>query len=137
MLYQDLIGAISDETKYTRREIRKILRVMARIMREELSSGRDVQIYGVGKWHNKPAAPKEARNARTGERIRLPARRRVKFTPCEALSEGVRASVVVFHDVDLQAKFGLKKKKEKKEPDHGKVWRRYRSEESSQGEEGG
>ena len=135
MLYQDLIGTIADETSYTRREIRKILRVMARITRSELCSGRDVQIYGVGKFHNKPAKARMARHPITGAPLPIPARRRVKFIPSEPLIEAVRQSVVVFQDVDLQERFGLTKK-QNKEPDYGKVWRRYRHEESPQRKNG-
>jgi nucleoid DNA-binding protein len=133
MEFQDLVIALSDETHYTRREIRRILRVFAKVVREGLSDGLDVKIPGLGRFENVPSAARSGRNASTGERFVIPPSRRVKFVPCDKLRVGVKESVDLFKEESLARRFGLPRKEKKR----GEVRSRDRPQEGPEGEEGG
>jgi nucleoid DNA-binding protein len=135
MEYQELISVLSDETKYTRREIRKILRLFAKHVRKALGDGRDVHIYGLGKLQNCPAKARVARDPRTNgaKPMIVPATRRVRFIPSDDLKAIVQASITLFKEENLELRFGLPRKEKR----HGKVRSRDRSEEGTQGKEGG
>jgi nucleoid DNA-binding protein len=144
MEYQDLINKVSSETHYTPREIRKLLRTMTRIIRDAVAEGRDVQIYGLGRFKNLLAKAKEVRDPKTGGRMILPERRRLKFSPCDEMAEAIDRSALVYRPVPVEARFGLDKIKAPtrgmdiiKGDRRGKIRSGHRSGEGSEGKEGG
>jgi DNA-binding protein HU-beta len=132
MEFQDLVVALSEETRYTRREVRTILRAFAKVVREGLSDGLDVKIPGLGRFENVHAAARSGRNATTGERVPIPPSRRVRFVPCDALRDGVKRSFDLFKEESLSKRFGLPRK----ERPRGKVRSRDRPKQGAQREEG-
>jgi nucleoid DNA-binding protein len=132
MEYQELVTVLAERTHYTRREIRQILRLLVKTIRETLEDGRDVHIYGLGRFQNLEARARSGRHPITGERIPIPARRRIKFEPIDEFRDAVRASAELFKKESLEARFGLPRKEDR----HGKVWRGDRSGKSAKGKEG-
>lgn len=132
MEYQELITNLAADTKYTRREIRKILQMLAQHVRAALKDGRDVHVYGLGKFMNLPSAARVGRHPITGDRIDIPATRRVRFIPADDLKTSVQASDVLFKEENLELKYGLPRKEKKR----GQVRSRDRPKEGAQGKEG-
>ena len=117
MDYQELIVNVATETGYTKREIRHILRVLARTIVENVVSGRDVQIWELGTFKNLPAKARVGRHAVTGDPIPIPEGRRVKFEPMRKFKSRVRRSLTLLRGDSLEMRFGLPRK----EKSRGKV----------------
>lgn len=117
MEYQELVIALANRTNYTKREIRSIIRELSLLIKETIQDGRDVQLWGLGRFRNVPARARVGRNSITGEPVSIPATRRVKFEPNVPFRDGVRKSAVLFKKESLETKYGLPKKEKR----HGKV----------------
>lgn len=131
MTYMQLITRLSDDTKYTRRELRAILRHTAKIITEALSGGQRVQWDAVGAFINVPEGAHHVRNYKTGERYWTKPRRKVKFKPCDILRNKVRRSVELFQDTEASEQYLPKKEHS------GKIRSGDRPKESGTGEAGG
>lgn len=101
MTYSELVTKVSEETNYTKREVRKLLRIVAATIHNALTGGQNVKWNTVGTFFNVPAAPHSVRNYKTGERYWTKARRRIRFKPCTTLKFGVRNSVILFQEPDV------------------------------------
>lgn len=55
-----------------------------------LTSGDDVRIHGFGSFTLKERAARTGRNPRTGESVKVPARRVVRFVPSTTLSASLK-----------------------------------------------
>ena len=130
MEHADALRKLAADTKYTEYELRKLFQRYAFYVREALVSGQDVHINGVGKLRNLLCKPRLGRNPRTGERVHIPERRRVKFKTCLQLEIAMRAAANPLKTDPIE-QFGITKIKET--PD-GKVRRRTRS---PKGKDGG
>jgi nucleoid DNA-binding protein len=111
MEFQELICLVSEETTYTRREIRNIMRVLVKIIRKALGEGRDIHLQELGYLRNVRQAPRKGRNKTMGKIVDVPETRRLRFCPCPVLRKEVRASQVLFAEEDLAKRFGLAKEK--------------------------
>ncbi|CAB4131720.1 HimA Bacterial nucleoid DNA-binding protein [uncultured Caudovirales phage] len=100
MTYTQLVAKISEETNYTKREVRKLLRTVAMTIRGSLTSGQNVQWSNVGTFYNVPEGAHHVRNYKTGERYFTKPRRKIRFKPCTDLKYEVRRSVVLFQEAN-------------------------------------
>jgi len=132
MEFQELVTELSNQTNYTKREIRHILRLLVKLIVENIVNGRDVQIWGLGRFRNLPAKARTGRHYITGARIDIPASRRLKFEPIIEIKNRVRESISLFKKESLEAKYGLPKKEKR----HGKIWSSHRPPQSTQRKEG-
>lgn len=117
MEYQELVITLAARTSYTRREIRNIVRALSRVIKETLEDGRDVQIWGLGRFRNVGARPRVGRHPITGDVIHIPATRKVKFEPNTTFKNNIKDSAVLFKKESLETKYGLPKREKR----HGKV----------------
>lgn len=62
---------------------------IASFIRDSLRKGYKLPLLGLGKLYVRESKARMARNPQTGEEIRIPARKRVRFTPAKALKEAV------------------------------------------------
>ncbi len=62
---------------------------IATFIRDSLRKGYKLPLLGLGKLYVRESKARMARNPQTGEEIRIPARKRVRFTPAKALKEAV------------------------------------------------
>lgn len=129
MDHRSLVYEIAERTKYTRKEVSIILRLVAKVVREELIDGRDQAIRGLGLFVNAPFGRRIGGDPRTGERIVIPPSRRVRFKPTIRLLRAVKNSITIFQDVDLEKRYLPEGTK------HGKVRSRDRSEEGRAGKD--
>jgi len=117
MELMDIVCEVSKRTRYTRREIRKILRVAASIVKEELSHGRNVSWRGMGRFENVYRKACIARDPRTHGKttMHVPPGRRFRFVPCKEIVALVKKSKEHFQQTKPEERYLPKEKR------HGKV----------------
>lgn len=87
MKQEELIAIIAEETNVTKTEIRQHLQLIIKHVFEELEKGNQVEIKGYGKFVVATIGGYEGRNPRTGERIMIPASKRVRFITAKKFRE--------------------------------------------------
>jgi len=127
MTYQQLIVHVAEGSSYTKRELRKILRLVSSAICNELAGGGEVVWNGLGALKNVPKAPHLVRNVFTGEHYKTKPSRRVKFTPSAKVRKQVRASIHLFQEPDLVQRYLPKE-------NSGKIRSTDRPNKSGQGE---
>jgi nucleoid DNA-binding protein len=111
-----LVGTLRNRTHYTTREVCRFLDILSEILQGELAAGGQIYLRGIGRFTPHQAGPWQSRDPRTKEPMVVPAKWRVKFTPCPALRDKVEHSPKLYKEDDLLKKYGLDK-----EEDDGKV----------------
>jgi len=86
----DLIRAMARRLGWTQLKTRLTYDWMVQTMREILARGERIMISDFGVFEVVERKPRSGRDPRTGERIRIPARREVVFRPAPALKALVR-----------------------------------------------
>ena len=89
MKYSELIGEIASEAGTSQRQTAEVLSVLRDTISQELASGGEIVIPGVGKFVLSHRAERKGRNPQTGEVITIPARQAVRFKPAQALKNAV------------------------------------------------
>ena len=91
----ELITALSERNKVTRKETEDALAAITDIITEELSKGERIVITGFGTFEVSNRAEREGRNPKTGEPMTIPATKAPKFKAGKLLKEAVKAWWVV------------------------------------------
>ena len=87
---EQLITAIAGETGSTKKEAQDFLDAYVSIIIKELASNDNgIQLAGFGSLVVKQRKATTGRNPRTGEEIKIPAKKVVKFSPAKKLKEAV------------------------------------------------
>jgi integration host factor subunit alpha len=89
----NLVESICDEIGLTKKESTAVLDRLFDLMKDELSTGKQVMISGFGKWTVRNKRARVGRNPKTGEKITINARKVVTFKEsntlrCSVNSEG-------------------------------------------------
>ena len=74
-----LINAVAEQTSLTKNEVKKVVVSLFAIGEENLQKGEKVVISGFGVFSVAHVSERVGRNPRTGEQVRIPARRSVRF----------------------------------------------------------
>ena len=74
-----LVNAIAETTTASRSEVKKIVDSLFKIAEETLNSGEKVVISGFGVFSMADVSERVGRNPRTGEEVKIAARRCVRF----------------------------------------------------------
>jgi DNA-binding protein HU-beta len=84
---KDLVDAISSKTSKSRKDSDAFLNAFLDSVKKELKKGGSVNLVGFGSFKvvNRPA--RDARNPRTGEKIKIPARKAPVFRPGKGLKD--------------------------------------------------
>ena len=85
-LYQCILGSCGFRT---RAEAKSFYEGFASLIQSALKKGYKLVLPGLGKIQVRTSKPRIGRNPMTGEEIKIPARRKVRFTPLKALKEAV------------------------------------------------
>ena len=87
----DLINKVynSHQTTLTKKEARKAVETILRIIKSSLENGDDVLLSGFGKFNVKAKSARKGRNPQTGESVMLAARKVVTFKPSAKLREKI------------------------------------------------
>lgn len=74
-----IINAIAANSSVSKREIKEIVDQLFEIAEQALDNGEKVMISGFGVFSVSEVAERIGRNPRTGEKVKIAARRNVKF----------------------------------------------------------
>lgn len=74
-----LVNAIAEKTNASKSEVKKIADSLFDIAEETLNSGEKVVISGFGVFSMAEVSERMGRNPRTGEKVKIAARRNVRF----------------------------------------------------------
>lgn len=90
---EQLISAIAAKTNSTKKEAQDFLDAYVEVVTDALADndneGGGIQLAGFGSLTVRQRKATTGRNPRTGEEIRIPAKRVVKFSPAKKLKEAV------------------------------------------------
>jgi len=78
---RDLAKEVASAHDMTAQTARKIVNTFLETMREEIVSHGRIEIRGFGVFEVVTRAEKEGRNPKTGERVQIAERQRIKFKP--------------------------------------------------------
>tara|TARA_B100000315_G_scaffold101539_1_gene93291 strand:- start:217 stop:540 length:324 start_codon:yes stop_codon:yes gene_type:complete len=81
----DLVDRVYEKVGFTRQEAVEAVDILLNEIKAVLASGEDVRISGFAGFHLKNKKPRNARNPRTGEPIRIRSRRVLTFKPSQQL----------------------------------------------------
>lgn len=83
----ELIAAVAAQTDLNKTAAAAALEAIINTIGRQLKKGDSVTLIGFGSFSTSKRAARVVRNPRTGEELRVPARRVPKFTPGKALKE--------------------------------------------------
>ncbi len=89
MKKQDLVNVVVEVTGGTKVQAESIVKAIIDAITKELAKGGTVDIAGFGKFEAVKRAARTARNPRTGEMVKVPAKRVPKFKAAKALKDAV------------------------------------------------
>ena len=85
----ELIEAIANDANLTKAQAQAALDAFVSNVQKSLKSGDKVTLVGFGTFSTSTRAERMGRNPQTGQPIRIPARRVVKFSAGKALKEAI------------------------------------------------
>ena len=74
-----LVNAIAEKTNASKSEVKKIVDSLFELTEETLNKGEKVVISGFGVFSMAEVSERMGRNPRTGEKVKIAARRNVRF----------------------------------------------------------
>jgi DNA-binding protein HU-beta len=90
MTKAELIAQIAEQAEIKKGEAEKALATIIATVATEVKAGRDMALTGLGTFSLSKRAARKGRNPRTGETIKIPASKTVKFRPSKALKDMVK-----------------------------------------------
>jgi len=90
MTKAELIAAIAKEAGIVKSKAEKVLEGFFSAVSGALATGDKITLVGFGTFSVGERAAREGRNPRTGEKIKIPASKTVRFKAGKALSEKVK-----------------------------------------------
>ena len=85
----ELVAAIAEKTKITKKDAEKALKAFTDVVAEELKKGEKIQLVGFGTFEVSERAAREGRNPQTKETITIAASKAPKFKAGKALKDMV------------------------------------------------
>lgn len=86
---QDLIKKVVTKTGKTNREVSEMISATLDAIRESLKEGDEIRLINFGVFAVKKSAERPGVNPKTREKMTVPAKMRVKFTPGKELNDAV------------------------------------------------
>lgn len=90
MLTKDLINSIAAESGMSKSRCEELLNATVNSIRESLQDGKDVPLQGLGVFEVKTTNERTMVQPRTGERITIPAGKKITFRPTNNLKEVIK-----------------------------------------------
>ena len=85
----DFIQQIAEKTNTTPASAKRAVEAGIEIIVSAMQKGDDVTITGFGSFKVVKVKARKGRNVQTGDEVKIPAHKKVKFTPGKALTETV------------------------------------------------
>ena len=76
-----LISAVADKTSMSKTDVKQVVDTLFAIAEEKLQQGEKIVVSGFGVFSVSQVSERVGRNPRTGERVKIAARRCVRFRP--------------------------------------------------------
>jgi DNA-binding protein HU-beta len=86
----ELIAAIADKTKGSKKDAAETLKVVLDTIQEHLKKGRGIRLIPFGSFEIRERKGRTGRNPRSGEKITIKARKVPAFKPGKALRDAVK-----------------------------------------------
>jgi len=86
----ELVAAIAEETKLTKKDALKAVDSFIKIVMDAVSGGDHVRLVGFGTFENKVRSARVGRNPMTGETLNIPAKHYPKFKASPIFKERVK-----------------------------------------------
>src|SRR6201996_5432141 len=86
---QELIDAVAGQTGASKAQTGETLDTLLEVIKKAVSKGDAVQLIGFGSFGSGKRAARTGRNPKTGETIKIPAAKTVKFTAGKAFKDAV------------------------------------------------
>lgn len=86
---QEIIRHVAAASGLTQKKSAEVLEAMLDSIQESLKQGHEVRLVRFGSFKVRKSAPREGVNPRDQQRITVPAKNRVRFSPGKLLSEAV------------------------------------------------
>ncbi|HEV7126514.1 MAG TPA: HU family DNA-binding protein [Ktedonobacterales bacterium] len=106
---QELIKRVATKAGKSVKETTDLINAALETIRESLEGGDDVRMVGFGAFSVRETAARTGVNPQTREKIQVPARKRVKFTPGKELNDAVTAKHKGHHATHTAAHTPAKK----------------------------
>ncbi|MDD3983107.1 MAG: integration host factor subunit alpha [Syntrophales bacterium] len=87
----DIVDSIYEKCSIPKKNCIQIVESVFDIIKDDLDKGNDVMISGFGKWKVKAKKERKGRNPKTGEEMRIDARKVVTFKPSTILRDAVNS----------------------------------------------
>lgn len=84
---QDLIKDIAERGEFTKADAEAALKAVQGAIAAVLVNGDKITLPGFGTFKVVETAARTGRNPQTGEPVEIPAKRRIKFNPTQALKD--------------------------------------------------
>ena len=85
----ELVDAIAKDTGLTKKDAEAAVKSFMENVSKELAKGKSVQLIGFGTFEVGKRAARTGRNPKTGEEIKIPAAKTVKFKAGKAIKDRV------------------------------------------------
>jgi DNA-binding protein HU-beta len=89
MTKNELVRELAEDFELPRRQVAELMESMLERMTDVLKSGDKVQLPPFGQFRVRDRAARIARNPQTGEPVKVPAKRVLRFTAARSLKEAV------------------------------------------------
>jgi DNA-binding protein HU-beta len=89
MTKTQLVDALMKETALNKKDTKSFLLGLSVVVEKTLKKGGDIPLSGLGKFKVQSRKARMGRNPQTGEAIKIPARKVVKFTVAKNLKDQV------------------------------------------------
>lgn len=100
--FQDLIALLAEEKKIAKKDAEIFLRELFSLVSEAVLNDENVKIKDFGTFKVIKINPRESINVQTGDRLTIPAHKKVSFTPDKKISELVNAPFAHLEIIELE-----------------------------------
>lgn len=90
MTKAELIDVVAKKAELTKKESAQAVDAIVESITEALKKGDKVTLVGFGTFSVTKRKPRKGRNPKTGEEVKIPATKSLKFTPGKAFKEAIK-----------------------------------------------
>ena len=83
----ELIAAVAEKTGLSKKDVNEVINATIETIEEALKDGKKVTFIGFGSFETVTRAPRIARVPKTGEEVKIPATKAVKFKAGKKIKE--------------------------------------------------
>ncbi|HZX10918.1 MAG: HU family DNA-binding protein [Candidatus Aminicenantes bacterium] len=87
MIKADLINKLSKDMNITKQEAENGVNIFFDTLKEAIKRGEEIELRGFGSFRIRKRDSRSGRNPRTGERVKVPAKKVIYFKPSKILKQ--------------------------------------------------